>query len=69
MMIANALFQFGLGVTIINTKFDQEIMVKKEMKFSFLSYGIKSDITKRWNEFQSEVSNLYKYKYTSTYNI
>lgn len=59
MMITSALFQFGLGITIINRKADQEIMVKKEMKFSFLSYGIQSNITEHWNEFQSEVSNIF----------
>lgn len=57
-MIVNALFQFGLGITIINTNSNQEIMVKKEMIFSFLSYGIRSDTTERWNNFQSEVSDL-----------
>lgn len=34
--VARWLFQFGLGITIINTKFDQEIMVKKEMKFKVM---------------------------------
>lgn len=58
MMIFGALFEFGLGLTIINRKADQEIMVKKEMKSSFLSYGIQSDITQRWNEFQLEVSDF-----------
>lgn len=58
LMIFDALFQFGLGLTIINRKADQEIMVKKEMKSSFLSYGIQSDITQRWNGFQSEVSDF-----------
>lgn len=55
-MIFDALFQFGLGLTIINRESDQEIMVKKEMKLSFLSYSIQSDVTQRWDGFQSEVS-------------
>lgn len=58
-MITGALFQFGLGITIINRKADQEIMVKKEMKFSFLSYDIESDVTQHWNEFQLDVSNVF----------
>jgi len=57
-MIISALFQFGIGITLINRRADQEIMVKKEMKLSFLSYSIQSEITQRWNEFQSEVSNF-----------
>lgn len=54
-MIISAIFQLGLGITIINRATDQQIMVKKEMKKSFLSYGIQSDVTQRWNSFQSEV--------------
>ncbi|KAE9527314.1 hypothetical protein AGLY_013012 [Aphis glycines] len=54
-MIISAIFQLGLGIIIINRKTDQEIMVKKEMKLSFLNYNIQSDVTQRWNSFQSEV--------------
>lgn len=54
-MIISAIFQLGLGITIINRIIDQHIMVKKEMKLSFLSYGTQSDVTQRWNSFQSEV--------------
>ncbi|KAL4121761.1 hypothetical protein QTP88_014210 [Uroleucon formosanum] len=57
-MIISAIFQLGLGITIINRATDQQIMVKKEMKKSFLSYGIQSDVTQRWNSFQSEVMSL-----------
>jgi len=56
-MIISAIFQLGLGITIINRITDQQIMVKKEMKLSFLNYGIQSDVTQRWNSFQSEVGN------------
>lgn len=59
-MIFSAVFQFGLGITLINRKADQIINLRKEMKASFLSYGILSDVTKRWDEFQSEVS-VFKY--------
>jgi len=54
-MIISAIFQLGLGITMINRVIDQQTMVKKEMKLSFLSYGIQSDVTQRWNSFQSEV--------------
>lgn len=54
-MIISAIFQLGLGITIINRVTNQQIMVKKEMKKSFLSYGIQSDVTQRWNSFQTEV--------------
>lgn len=54
-MIISAIFQLGLGIIIINRKTDQETMVKKEMKLSFLNYNIQSDVTQRWNSFQSEV--------------
>lgn len=60
-MIASALFQYGLGITIINRTAVQGVMVKKEMKSSYLSYGIQSNITERWNEFQSEVSDLHNF--------
>ncbi|CAH1725472.1 unnamed protein product [Aphis gossypii] len=53
-MIISAIFQLGLGIIIINRKTDQETMVKKEMKLSFLNYNIQSDVTQRWNSFQSE---------------
>ncbi|XP_060860775.1 uncharacterized protein LOC132938116 isoform X2 [Metopolophium dirhodum] len=55
-MIISAIFQLGLGITMINRVIDQHTMVKKEMKLSFLSYGIQSDVTQRWNSFQSELS-------------
>ncbi|XP_015379535.1 PREDICTED: uncharacterized protein LOC107173487, partial [Diuraphis noxia] len=55
-MIISAIFQLGLGITIINRITDQQTMVKKEMKLSFLNYGIQSDVTQRWNSFQSELS-------------
>ncbi|XP_022161527.1 uncharacterized protein LOC111027451 [Myzus persicae] len=71
-MIISAIFQLGLGITIINRIIDQHIMVKKEMKLSFLSYGTQSDVTQRWNSFQSELSccglhggNSYKAKQLS----
>jgi len=54
-MIISAIFQLGLGITFINRITDQQTMVKKEMKLSFLSYGIQSDVTQRWNLFQLEV--------------
>jgi len=58
-MIFSALFQCGLGIRIINRKANQEIMVRKEMKSSFLSYYEQSQDSKhRWDEFQLEVSNL-----------
>lgn len=60
-MIASALFQYGLGIKIINRTAVQDVMVKKEMKSSYLSYGIQSNITERWNEFQSEVSDLHNF--------
>ncbi|KAL5243680.1 hypothetical protein ACI65C_011090 [Semiaphis heraclei] len=53
-MIISAIFQLGFGITIINRIADQQSMVKKEMKSSFLNYGIQSDVTQRWNSFQSE---------------
>ncbi|XP_025197389.1 uncharacterized protein LOC112596109 [Melanaphis sacchari] len=69
-MIISAIFQLGLGIIIINRKIDQETMVKKEMKLSFLSYDIQLDVTQRWNSFQSEFSccglyggNSYKAKH------
>eukprot|EP00102_Acyrthosiphon_pisum_P023485 XP_016660695.1 PREDICTED: uncharacterized protein LOC100572098 isoform X2 [Acyrthosiphon pisum] len=55
-MIISAIFQLGLGITMINRVTDQQTMVKKEMKLSFLNYGIQSDVTQRWNSFQSELS-------------
>jgi len=54
-MMISAIFQLGLGIIIFNRITDQETMVKKEMKSSFLSYDIQSDVTQRWNSFQSEV--------------
>ncbi|XP_060839988.1 uncharacterized protein LOC132921143 [Rhopalosiphum padi] len=55
-MMISAIFQLGLGIIIFNRITDQETMVKKEMKSSFLSYDIQSDVTQRWNSFQSEFS-------------
>lgn len=58
-MIVSALFQFGLGMIIINRKADQEILVKKEMKHSFLNYGLQSrQSDMRWIKFEEEVSDL-----------
>lgn len=59
-MIFCALFQCGLAITIIKRKSDQEIMVRKEMKLSFLNYYNRQldDIKHRWDEFQSEVSDF-----------
>lgn len=61
-MIISAIFQLGFGITIINRIADQQSMVKKEMKSSFLNYGIQSDVTQRWNSFQSEVIIFRIYK-------
>ncbi|XP_050529241.1 uncharacterized protein LOC126898874 [Daktulosphaira vitifoliae] len=55
-MIASGWFQFGLGIVIINRRVDQEMLVKNEMKISFLSYSTEADIKRRWNEFQFEFS-------------
>lgn len=62
-MISIALFQFGLGITIINRKAVKEIMVKKEMKLVFSCYGTQSNITQNWNKMQSEVSDFYNFIY------
>lgn len=58
-MFISALFQCGLGIRIINCKAMQEIMVRKEMKSSFLSYNETSrDAKHRWDEFQTEVRDF-----------
>jgi len=55
----NAIFQFGIGKTLIHRKTNRIIMIKKKMKLSFLNYNNQSEVVQHWDEFQSEVSNLY----------